>query len=173
MKTDNPALVGVHKFEASGLGKAPFRCVGYGRLTYQACPGAPVQPGGTCDYCGTAIIDAFRIRGIDGREFKVGSDCVLKTGDAGLIRAYKKSPEYRKAQRDKRDAKDLAVRQEWDRLMADPAILAKLSKMTVPGPSWRPEPRPLLDYLNFCWRGCGMSGRGRWLKNLKNYIAKA
>src|SRR5215831_9819973 len=73
----------MHKFEQAGLGKAPFRVVGYTREIYQAVPGdpnCPCQPGAACDYCMTAIVDTFWIRSSDGRRFKVGCDCVYKTG---------------------------------------------------------------------------------------------
>jgi hypothetical protein len=66
-----PALT--HPFEGAGLGKAPFRLIRSTR-----------QPKSCCDYCGTAIALEFWIMGTDGRTFKVGSDCVLKTADAGL-----------------------------------------------------------------------------------------
>ena len=79
MDSANATLATVHPFERSGLGTAPFQFVRYEYLTYQACPGAPVQVGGSCDHCGTGIKDAFWIRGADGREFKVGSSCVYKT----------------------------------------------------------------------------------------------
>lgn len=80
----------VHKFERSGLGKAPFRCVGMTEKVYRAAPDAPAQPGGSCDYCGTGIRYCFGIRSSDGRSFIVGSECVNKTGDAGLVVAVKR-----------------------------------------------------------------------------------
>src|SRR5690348_11206782 len=91
MKTiasENTSEIGstVHCFERAGLGAAPFECVGMNENTYQACPGAPVQPGGMCDYCGSSIRFEFLIRSRDGKLFKVGSDCVHKTSDAGLRR---------------------------------------------------------------------------------------
>lgn len=73
-----------HKFELAGLGRYPFRCVGHYEAKFQACHGAPVLPGSSCDYCGTAIMQVFRIQSSDGKSFKVGIDCVAKTGDAGL-----------------------------------------------------------------------------------------
>jgi hypothetical protein len=76
----------IHEFERAGLGKAPFKFVGVAEKTYQACQGAPVQPGGTCAYCGQAIRYCFGIRSADGKRFVVGSDCVDKTNDAGLRR---------------------------------------------------------------------------------------
>lgn len=83
----------IHKFEEAGLGKAPFQVVGVHeergpKVTYidgiRCESGAPGQPVGTCDYCGTGIADCYEIRSSDGKEFVVGSDCVAKTGDAGL-----------------------------------------------------------------------------------------
>lgn len=72
-------IIPVHPFEKAGLGKAPFRYDGHSEITFQAHPGAPVQAGGSCDYCGTGIRDAFWIKSADGRRFKVGCDCVEKT----------------------------------------------------------------------------------------------
>ncbi len=73
----NPAAV--HPFEKAGLGKAPFHCTGITTRVYQSCPGAPVQPGGCCAYCGTGIKDCFIIKSADGKRFEVGCDCVVKT----------------------------------------------------------------------------------------------
>lgn len=69
----------IHPFERRGLGLAPFRCTGSYTSTYQACQGAPIQPGSTCDYCGTGIMTVFTIRASDRKEFKVGCDCVAQT----------------------------------------------------------------------------------------------
>ncbi len=68
----------IHPFEAAGLGRAPFKCTGMETRKYQACPGAPIQPGGCCDYCGTGIYDCYAIKSADGRRFIVGCDCVAK-----------------------------------------------------------------------------------------------
>jgi hypothetical protein len=76
----------IHTFARAGLGPAPYTFLGVETKTYQACSGAPVQPGGCCDYCGTGIHDQFHLRAADGRTFKVGSDCIRKAGDAGLRR---------------------------------------------------------------------------------------
>jgi hypothetical protein len=68
----------MHPFERAKLGNAPFRYVGTYTAKWQACPGAPIQPGAACDYCGQGIMQVFRVRSADGREFKVGCDCVAK-----------------------------------------------------------------------------------------------
>lgn len=70
----------IHPFTRAGFGPAPFRCVGMSVEKYQACQGAPVQPGASCDYCGTGIMYVFHIENADkSRRFKVGCDCVAKT----------------------------------------------------------------------------------------------
>jgi hypothetical protein len=68
---------GFHPFERAGLGRAPFRCVGYSENVYSACPGH-VQPGGTCCYCGQGIRYEAIICSDDGKRFTVGFDCVAK-----------------------------------------------------------------------------------------------
>lgn len=68
----------IHPFEAAGLGKAPFNMVGFSEKVYSACPGAPEQAAGSCDYCGTGIKYQCHIRSSDGRDFVVGTDCVMK-----------------------------------------------------------------------------------------------
>ena len=35
----------------------PWRYLGMTVEKYQACPGAPIQPGASCDHCGTGIMD--------------------------------------------------------------------------------------------------------------------
>jgi hypothetical protein len=171
-RTDNTAEVGMHVFERRGLGKAPFAVVGSYTSVFQATPDAPKQPGTCCDYCGTGIMYVVSIRSRDNRTFKVGSDCVAKTGDAGLIKAYKNRPEVRARARDAATAKDAAVRAEWTALMADPANVAKLSAIMVPGRPWIPgEQVTLYDDLKRVWSMCGMAGHKRMLKSLKSRLA--
>lgn len=102
-----PAVVApapaVHVFERAGLGRAPFRFERFEVSKYQACHGAPIQPGTSCDYCGTGIMNVFWIRSADAKEFKVGCDCVHKTGDAGLVKAVR--DEERRQARAKSTAK--------------------------------------------------------------------
>jgi len=76
----------IHAFEKAGLGKAPFACVGVydrGRLNWTSC-----------NFCGASIRYEYIIHDADDRAFVVGSECVAKTGDMGLIdsmRAAKKA----------------------------------------------------------------------------------
>lgn len=87
MSTAATSTPPVHRFEAAGLGTAPFTLESFQVCKWQACQGAPIQAGASCDYCGQAIMLVYVVRGADGRRFKVGCDCMLKTGDAGLINA--------------------------------------------------------------------------------------
>jgi hypothetical protein len=70
----NTSVETIHVFEGAGLGKAPFRLAQVDRH------------GDACQFCGTGILFRFHIEGSDGRRFYVGSDCVMKTGDVGLMR---------------------------------------------------------------------------------------
>lgn len=143
----------VHKFQAADLGLAPFTFTGeVTTKVYCACPGAPVQPGSTCDYCGTCIKNEFWVRSADGRTFKVGCDCIRKTGDAGLIQ------QISAAERKLRDQKNAAARQrKWERT----AARIEAAKQTLPSVrhvlAGEPHPVPhhaangltKLDYVNW------------------------
>lgn len=75
----------LHKFEAAGLGKAPYRYTGCEEKVHPNGDGT-VKPGGSCQYCSTGIRYCFWFISADGKRFYVGSDCVHKAGDQGLIR---------------------------------------------------------------------------------------
>ena len=70
-----------HPFEKSGLGTAPFSCTHVTENVF-ALPDGTSKAGGCCDYCGTGIRWEFWIKGsvAGARQFKVGCDCVAKTG---------------------------------------------------------------------------------------------
>jgi hypothetical protein len=84
------------------LGPAPYRFQGVTQnlFTVAGCPEAS-KPGGTCDHCGTGILWEFHLTAADGRAFKVGSSCILKSGDAGLRHAV---TDHQRAQRARREA---------------------------------------------------------------------
>jgi hypothetical protein len=85
-----------HPFTVSGLGNAPFECVG---VTENKSSGLPDKHGviigyagqslGSCDHCGTAITYEYHIVSAEGKRSVVGSSCIQK--------AYKQevSPELR------------------------------------------------------------------------------
>lgn len=107
----------IHVFTESGLGAPPFRVVGIWqsppRSLQAANPQAyanamresPVPRPGACAHCSTGITNHFVIESSDGRRSAVGSDCVGKSGDKGLVSAVKRlqSERRRKLAREKRE----------------------------------------------------------------------
>lgn len=132
-----------HPFQKAGLGIAPFRFVRCYEAKYQACPGAPVQPGTSCDYCGTGIMYAFVVRGACGTEFKVGCDCVEKTDAGHLAGAVKvaakrmkaEAKEAREAEAGKRKAEailnEAGLNAAWELWTADYSDAFKYEENTV------------------------------------------
>lgn len=171
-KTDSAAEVGLHVFEKAGLGKAPFHIKGSYELKWQAFPGAPVQCGGSCDYCGQGIMYAVAIGSADGKTFKVGCDCVARTGDAGLIKRYKNHPDVRKANALKRAALDSRKKDEWQAILDDPVKRAALDAHQVP--TWDQKGmRSWLTAALHAYPMCGASGRARYLKAAKSILKEA
>lgn len=86
----------IHTFEQSGLGIAPFKVVGIWDMPSRsllehnpeawnnALRTAPCRVG-SCHYCGHELIVHFIIKSSDSKIFAVGSECVRKTGEKGLI----------------------------------------------------------------------------------------
>lgn len=121
-----------HPFEKANLGKAPFSCTGVTENVFDNGDGT-TKAGGCCDYCGTGIRWEFWIKGsiAGAKQFKVGCDCVAKTGwgidgfekvRADHTRARRqagaqKRRESRKAQlateRAQRDAERQVATQAW------------------------------------------------------------
>lgn len=109
----------IHKFEAAGLGLAPFRFTRMYEKTYQCHPTAPVQAAGICDYCGMCIRYCFEVESADKKKFITGCDCIHKVGDAGLTK------QISKAERELRDAKNKKAREAKAARMAKAAEEAK------------------------------------------------
>lgn len=124
------AIIHIHTFEEHGLGKAPFRFVGYYEAKFRAAPGAAILPGASCDYCGTAIMGVYRIKSADGREFKVGCDCVLKTDDKGLIDVVRREANRVKA--DARHAREVARYRAAKAELEKPAVRERLANEPHP-----------------------------------------
>lgn len=170
LKTDNPALVGVHKFEAAGLGKGPFRYVGI-RENHFTYPGGS-KPGGSCDYCGTGILYECWVRSADGREFKVGTDCILKVGDTGLLKAYKTSPWKREHDRKLRRERGLIAKAEVEAFLKDHKEMLSAKPHPMRFNHWDTgKPMSLWDYFSFVAGSCGLTGMTRLAKRIRKEIA--
>ena len=124
-----------HPFEAAGLGQAPFKVRGWERRVgperfvkngVEMMAGAPGQPMGSCDFCGTGISICITVESADGKRFVVGSECVLRTHqecDEVVAQVKKVRAEVRRArQAEVRRARlaevrlaEQARREEWAR----------------------------------------------------------
>jgi hypothetical protein len=153
----------IHPFEAAGLGLAPFRFAGFEIKTYQACHGAPIQPGSSCDYCANAIMNCYWIRSADGKRFKVGCDCVMRLNrlDNRLISEVERakrvhdrtlSAARRAAKRPAQDARVDAARQ----LLAGVELRARLAAKPHP---YKFADKSLLDYCLWMLENAGLTGR--------------
>jgi hypothetical protein len=152
-----------HVFEKAGLGKAPFRLVGFevrvGPITLEngVTVGSPGQPMGTCDYCGMGIKDCYIIQSSDGgSQFVVGSTCVGKTGDAGLKRQV--NAEARRIKRERKAIKDQARIKAAREKMDDPEVEAFLRSQQSPNYKIRPADTAW-DWASFMMEYAGVTGR--------------
>lgn len=153
----------IHKFEAAGLGKAPFRFVG---MTEHVGPialkdgtqvGAPGQPMGTCQFCGQGIRYCCEILAADGRTFVVGTDCVEKTGDGGLkIITDRLKADRAKAARQSREAARIAAHRH---LLDDPALLAVMGSHPHPAAWAAAKGQTRRDWATWMWAHAGTAGR--------------
>ena len=146
-----------HVFEEAKLGVAPFRLVRIEIRKYRAHPDAPVQPGTSCDYCGTGIMETCIIRDANGHEFKVGNNCVYKTGDRGLVDTVKRAAN--KLRREAKLQKDVARIDAAKELLTDLRVQAALAAMPHPFAHFAEQGKTYLDYVGWMMFNGGISGR--------------
>lgn len=146
----------IHRFERAGLGVYPFHFTGMTEsvITY---PDGTSKAGSSCDYCSTGIRYQFWCESSDGKRFKVGCDCIHKSGDAGLIK------QISLAERKLRDAKNVIARAKRAEKLSRRIIAAKAKLPSVCGTlSDKPHPNQymadkgltMLDYVNWCFDNC-------------------
>jgi len=136
------------------LPAAPWRYLGHTREVFQAVPGdpnCPIQPGASCDHCGTAIYETHRFCAADGRVFKVGSTCVSKMlaeqRTNSLAAAERAIKAQRREQARERAANKRAVDYETlTALLADETVRAALASKPHPLPFKASEGETLLDW---------------------------
>jgi hypothetical protein len=152
-------MLNLHAFEKSGNGRAPFHCVGFAAIPSpslaehnveaynRALRALPKDVGcGTCDHCGTAIMNNFIIESSDGNRFVVGCDCVAKTGDAGLVKEVR--AERLRTVREKREAGRRLARTERETLWAaERAARGATFKIEHAGLIKRAEPFMDVDFI--------------------------
>ena len=161
----------LHPFERAGLARAPYRFVRAYTSKFQACQGAPVQPGSSCDYCATGIMLVYVLRGSDGREFKVGCDCVQKMCRKGERVLTDVEKAARKHATEMRHAREAAKDADGEAFVARPDVVAFME--TAPHPyQYRAEQgETLAMYLAAMLRMSGVSGRLRAYKTVRAAFA--
>ena len=155
-----------HVFEIAELGKAPFKFIGVEKVTYQACPGAPIQPGGACDYCGTGISIWCWIEDSEGKRFKVGSECVNKVSSDKAFREDAKYAiaRYRTQERNQKEHQRI---QRGRELVSD--LAATLRHMPHSQPWAREKGMTKLDEIQWWFSNAGHKGMldtTKWLEKL-------
>ncbi len=159
----------VHPFERAGLGKAPFRYVGivaqeihHGQAVVGSVGGIEIttHAGGTCDFCGHAILDMFRVESADGQTFKVGCDCIHKV-DGVLATAIKT------------DAKAAKEAREDTRIDTAKTHLGDWGVISQPHPNqYRAKQGDTLgDYCRWMFRNAGRSGKLTAARMIERAIA--
>lgn len=171
---------GIHTFEEAELGKAPFRFVGAeDKSVGTDADGLIVigetkdgiktltKPGGSCDYCGAYIVRFFWIESADGRRFKVGSECVTRTGDRGIIDLVKR--EKRRIDRRKRHAR------EAEGILAGKALFEErgreLQRLPHPLGYRAAKGETLRQYVGWMLYHAGTSGKIKAIRAMKKALA--
>ena len=150
-----------HVFEAKGLGTAPFECV-------QVQSSSVVHT--SCRYCGKGIANVFVIRDANGNLFHVGSDCVKRTGDKGLIDTVKREAARRR--REATTVKREATIKELHTLVQTPRIRKSLAALPHPLPYFAGKGDTKLDHVEFLIANSSDKTRKALLKELKSTSTK-
>jgi hypothetical protein len=169
----------VHPF-ARSLGPPPYSFQGYGQVVISESRGAfyagpSIERGaGTCAHCGTAITIVCVVRTGEGRQFGVGTDCVLKVGmpvqEMTKIQLAKKQLDRvkRAEAKKKREIKLYAQVQE----LVTKNNLA-LQALPHPHPYLASQGKTALDYVNFCARPMSSEGVLKTVLNkLNSFLEK-
>ena len=179
MKNENMTeATETHVFEKAGLGKAPFKYIGFSELSERRVTDAQgfthhIAAGGSCDYCGAAIHYAMWIQDANGKRFKVGCDCVEKTGAKGIkkhVAAAKK--QQAKAAREKAKAKEvvrIAAAQENYKMHRNIFVSELHPKRLIDRATCRPL--SLYDYFNWIFANAGHTGKLKATRQIEKMIA--
>lgn len=152
----------IHPFEKAGLGKAPFRYIGAvdqpltrgGSVVIGHIGGCQVEtkPGGTCDYCGLAIINMYKVRSADGHTFRVGCDCLKKVD---IVNPATLKADIKKAKDAKADNRIAEAKAQLE----TQAVQSALANKPHPAPWGQAKGLTMLDYVRWMMSNAGRSGR--------------
>jgi hypothetical protein len=170
----------LHIFEEAGLGHAPYKFMGlYSlpspliaetnpdmyNLMLEEIPHTTLGGAGTCSYCGMPIMNLYIIQSLDKETFFVGSECVLKTGDKGLINLAKRAAN--EVVTDKRHSKESIAIEVLRSALNEKEVQEYLD--TLPHPKgW--EGQTFMDYADWMFRHSGNAGKMKLLKELNKLL---
>jgi hypothetical protein len=120
--------------------------------------------GGSCDYCSTFIKNFFWLESSDKKRFKVGCDCVLKSGDKGLINAVK--AQKSKLNAEKRYLKQLNDTKRLFSLKEERS--AQFSLLPHPNEFLAKKGKTLLDWWNYRINATSASKYRNLIKELES-----
>ena len=161
-----------HPFHRRGLGAPPYRFIEQEESIFRATPGAPAQPGTSCDYCHTPIIGTFWFMSKDGKKFKVGCDCLRKAAkDANDYPLQTLAARLaRKQSRDARHAREKQKLVELDALLATQG--QALEAFAHPVAYRANQGGTMLEYAQWMRKHAGATGCMLALKLCKEAIEK-
>lgn len=136
-----------HLFETAGLGQAPFKFLGVN------------VESSSCQYCATAIMFQFWLESADGKKFYVGSDCIFKSGDAGLRRIIEPIiAKHQKELKDKREAEVISTFEGHLKMTPD---YWKQDNGPHPYAFYAEQGKTMGDYKKFCYEHAGQSTKAK------------
>jgi hypothetical protein len=163
-----------HPFELSGLGKAPFRYLGFSENVIKYDDGTS-QAGGTCDHCCAGIRYQCHIQSADGKKSVVGCDCILKLNhcnnravDPAMVAKVTSEVAKRRREqaRQRRAAKRAATARENEAafIKLDMDALANHPHPSIAG-------KTFADYVTWCYKNIGVEAFAFVLKRAAGLTA--
>lgn len=153
-----------HVFETAKLGQAPYHYLGCEKAIYVACPGAPMQPGATCQYCGTGIMYKFWLQSADGKRFFVGSDCIIKSGDLGLKNVI--DADVKRLQKEVRDSRNQSLVETFEAFLKVNPDFWTRDVRPHPVYFYAKQGKTMGDYRKFCYEHSGLSSKATIARQL-------
>lgn len=176
----------IHPFEKAGLGKAPFRYIGQVPQVIQGddrildvSDGVTfsTKPGGTCDACGTYIVDMFRIVSADGQESVVGCDCIMKVAQTvrqrtqfeADLKALKKA-KAKKAAAAKKVKDQARVQASIQTFDTNTRVQSALGSQPHPYQNMASQGKTMADYVSWMFLNAGLTGQVQAAKIVEKAI---
>ena len=144
-----------HPFEKAGLGQAPFKLIRFEK-----------KSGSRCDLCSQPLKNVFWIRGADGSQFRVGSNCVMKTPDYNLKNAIEN-----KIKEVKRES-EISRINACEEMLNNAEVRTRLESQPAPDPWRQQQGDSALDWCDWMIRNSGKTGKLKVAKFIEQFDFK-